>query len=305
MKLCITGGSGFIGSNFIRYIHQKYPNIDILNYDKLTYAGNPKNLENLLSDAKFKSRYTFIKGDICDEGALTAAISDFKPDIVVAFAAESHVDRSLENPQQFLVTNVLGTETVLRVCRDKKVPKLVHISTDEVYGSISEGTSAEEAPFRPNSPYSVSKAAGDLLCRAFTESFKTPVIVARGSNCFGGFQHPEKFIPKSITNLIQGKPINLYSDGRQSREWIFVSDFCWGVEQLMFKGHLGEAYNLGSGNRASNIQICESLLNILGCNMEQIKFVADRPGHDQRYALNSEKLSNQMHRGLTVELVEV
>lgn len=300
MKVFITGGAGFIGSNFIRHIHNKYPSMELLNYDKLTYAGNLTNFSNMPDT--FHNKYTFVKGDICDEKLLSSAISDFKPDIVIAFAAESHVDRSIENPQQFLVTNVLGTETVLRVCRDKKVPKLIHISTDEVYGSVPEGTSSEDHAFRPNSPYSASKAAGDLLCRSYIETFKTPIIVIRASNAYGGFQHPEKFIPRSITNLLRGQPINLYSDGRHVREWLFVEDFCHGIERLMFRGYLGEAYNLGSGVRASNIQICEALLNILGMSAENIKFVADRLGHDMRYALNSDKLSNQINRMSTVDL---
>jgi len=287
-KLLITGGAGFIGSNFIHYMLKKHKKLVIMNYDKLTYAGNLNNLKGI-----DETRYVFCKGDIVIEEDFKAAIKEFEPDAIVAFAAESHVDRSIDSPQEFITTNVLGSETVLRVSRDLGIKKIVHISTDEVYGSLPAPIEANENfTFKPNSPYSASKTSGDMFCRAYFVTYGLPVIILRGSNCYGPRQHPEKLIPKSITNLLTDKSIGIYGDGKQIREWIFTEDFCSGVETALLKGKPGEAYNLGGGedNRIFNIDIADELLLRLDKNKEHLEFITDRPGHDQRYALNSNKL---------------
>jgi len=288
MKLLVTGAAGFIGSNFVTKIVKDFgSDIELLIYDKLTYAGRLDNLDEI------KNKYTFVKADICDRKAFVKAVKDFNPEVIIAFAAESHVDRSIDSPQVFLETNILGTEVILSTVRDYKIPKLVHISTDEVYGSLSEGEANESCAFDPNSPYSVSKASGDMLCLAYFTTYGVPVSVIRGSNCYGPRQHPEKLIPKSITNLESGKTIGIYGDGKNVREWTFTEDFCDGVWAVVEKGVVGEAYNLGSGalNRVSNNVIASALCDILSKDKnDSIEYIADRLGHDQRYALNSKKL---------------
>jgi len=288
-RLLITGGAGFIGSNFIHYMQKKHKKLVIMNYDKLTYAGNLNNLKDI--DV---TRYTFCKGDIVLEEDFKTAVKAFNPDAIVAFAAESHVDNSIDDPQLFITTNVLGSENILRVSRDLGIKKIVHISTDEVYGSLDAPIEANENfTFKPNSPYSASKTSGDLFCRAYYVTYGTPVTVIRGSNCYGPRQHPEKLIPKSITNLLSDKPVSIYGDGKQIREWIYTEDFCSGVETALLRGKPGEAYNLGGGkdNRIFNLDIaCELLQNLNLDKESNIEYVADRPGHDMRYALNSNKL---------------
>jgi len=287
MRIWISGGAGFIGSNFIHYVFEKFPDALILNYDSLTYAGNLNNLKGL------DKNYQFVKADICDEDALASTFLEFKPDYVVHMAAESHVDNSISNSQVFLKTNILGTDAILRAVKNFKIPKMVHISTDEVYGTLEAPHEADENhAFKPNSPYSASKTSGDVLCRAHFQTYGTPVSIIRGSNCYGGRQHPEKFIPKSLTNLLSGGQIPLYGRGINIREWIYVDDFCQGVLTVMLKGKIGEAYNLGGGkeNRIINLDIAKTLLKSLDLGEDRIKYVTDRLGHDLRYSLNSQKL---------------
>jgi len=294
MKVFVTGCLGFIGSNFIHYYLKKHPDSQIVNYDKVTYAGNHDNLKDV-----DKSRYSFIKGDICNYSSLRRALEEHTPDIVVSAAAETHVDNSIHSAQEFIQTNVAGAEVVLRCIKDLEIPKLVFISTDEVYGSLEEPLEADESyAFRPNSPYSASKTAGDVLCRAYYKTYNTPVCVIRGSNCYGPRQFPEKLIPLSLVRLFNKKPIPLYGTGKNIREWIYTEDFCSGIEMVMMKGKIGEAYNLGGGkqNRIDNYTIACGLLISLGLIKEgessdkYVEYVADRKGHDQRYALDSSKL---------------
>jgi dTDP-glucose 4,6-dehydratase len=289
MKIFLTGGCGFIGSNFIHYMLAKYPDVEIRNYDALTYAGNLLNLTNL-SDP---SRYSFVQGDINNDYDLRKAVIEHSPDALIHFAAESHVDRSIEAPQVFLETNILGTENILRCVKDLKIAKMVHISTDEVYGSLAVGEAEETHAFDPNSPYSVSKASGDMMCRAYFVTYGVPVTVIRGSNCFGPRQHPEKLIPRSATRLLQNLKMGIYGDGSNIREWTYTEDFCAGVDAALRFGHLGEAYNLGAGasNRTDNNKIVTSICDLLGKDTKQnIEYISDRLGHDHRYALNNSKL---------------
>jgi dTDP-glucose 4,6-dehydratase len=286
MRYFVTGGAGFIGSNFIHSVLSD-PNNEVINYDKLTYAGNLDNLKDV--DC---GRYTFIKADITNHVALSSSLSKHTPDVLVSFAAESHVDNSLVSATEFIDTNVMGAEVVLRCSRDLGV-KLIHISTDEVYGSLVALEASESSKFDPNSPYSVSKAAGDMMCKAHYVSFGTPVIVMRGSNAYGPRQHPEKLIPKSITNLLSDETIGVYGKGLNVREWIYVEDFCSGILTAIEKGEVGQAYNVGGGavNRVANNKIAKSLCRGLEKSPEAyIEYVRDRAGHDMRYALDSSKL---------------
>lgn len=285
MKLFVTGGAGFIGSNFIRLLLTDLNNT-VINYDKLTYAGNLNNLKGLND-----RQYTFIHADIVNHAALREAITITEPDVIINFSAESHVDLSLISATEFLVTNVLGTESVIRCARDLNI-KLIHISTDEVYGSLLSSEATEETKFDPNSPYSVSKAAADMLCKAYFISFDVPVVVMRGSNAYGPQQHPEKFIPRSITNLLSNSPIEIYGKGENIREWIYVEDFCHGILTALKHGKPGDVFNLGGGssNRKNNLFIAHALCNLLNKDNTYINFTHDRLGHDMRYALNSNKL---------------
>lgn len=305
-KLLVTGAAGFIGSNFVHYFSKRYPEVEIRIYDKITYAGNMENFKE--SDGSGELPFLY-KKDICTYEDFLFALNDFKPDHVVAFAAETHVDNSISSPQEFLETNILGTEVILRAInifrKNNTFGKLVHISTDEVYGSLpGNEESNEDHAFKANSPYSASKASGDMLCRAYFKTYETPVTVIRGSNCYGPRQYPEKFIPRSLTNLMAGQPIGVYGSGLNIREWIFTEDFCSGVEAVLLKGKLGEAYNLGGGqnNRVTNLDIVEQLLNLVdpdvlacfGTKEDAVKFVTDRAGHDMRYALNTNKIKNEL-----------
>ena len=312
MKILATGAAGFIGSNFVHYMCKNHT-ANIVIYDKLTYAGNLSNLLGELythpdcdeSITKLAKEPFFFKNDICDYDEFMRALLITKPDYVVHFAAESHVDRSLSSPQEFLDTNILGTETILRAIKNYNsnkgevfapIKKLVHISTDEVYGSLKEGEADEDHAFKTNSPYSASKAAGDLMCRAYFKSYGVPVSIVRGSNCYGPRQFPEKLIPLSLTNLMTGKKIGVYGTGLNVREWIYTEDFASGVEAVMLKGRDGEAYNLGGGmsNRVANLNIIRELLRLMGRGEDSIEYVKDRAGHDMRYALNSSKLKNEL-----------
>lgn len=286
MKLLITGGAGFIGSNFIRYILEKYKKDRIINFDKLTYCGNLENLK----DIENSPRYGFIKGDIADEQAVERAVSFHKPDAILNFAAETHVDRSILDPKSFSVTDVLGTQTLLEAVKKYKIKKYVQISTDEVYGSIKRGKFKETDNLMPNSPYSASKAGADLLVRAYHKTFSLPALITRCSNNFGPFQYPEKLIPLFVTNILEGKKVPLYGKGQNVRDWIFVLDHCSGIDMVLRKGKIGEVYNMGGSSEKTNLQITKIILKYFKKDKTGIEYVKDRPGHDLRYAIDSSKI---------------
>jgi len=283
-RLLVTGGAGFIGSNFIRLIISKYPDYKVTNLDKLTYCGN---LENLRDIEKHKN-YTFVKGDITDASLVQKLVSE--ADVVINFAAESHVDRSITDPGIFVATNVLGTYTLLEAARKKGVELFVQISTDEVYGSVEKGFSREADPLDPRSPYSATKAGADLLAKSYFVTFKLPIIITRSSNNFGPYQYPEKVIPLFITNLMAGKKVPLYADGMNMRDWLYVEDNCEALDTVLHKGKAGEIYNIGIGGETTNLELTNMLLGILGRDKSFIEHVKDRPGHDRRYALDISKL---------------
>ncbi len=289
MKLLVTGGAGFIGSNFIRYILKEHPDWQITNLDKLTYAGNLENLK----EVEQHPRYRFIKGDITDRQLVDKLLKE-KFDALVNFAAESHVDRSILDASPFLETNIRGTQVLLEGARKYKVKKFIQVSTDEVYGSIETGSFTELSPLCPSSPYSASKAAADLLCLAYYKTYNMPVTITRCSNNFGPYQFPEKFIPLAITNAIEDKLIPLYGDGLNIRDWIFVLDHCSALEAVLEKGRDGEIYNIGASNEMTNIALLHQLLKLLGKPEGLIKFVTDRPGHDRRYSLDTAKLRHEL-----------
>ncbi len=288
MKLLITGGAGFMGSNFIHHILEKYPDYSVINLDKLTYSGNLDNLKDLEGN----SRYRFVEGDICDATLINSLTVDV--DVIVNYAAETHVDRSILAPLDFVRTDVMGTQTLLEAVRKNKVKKMVQISTDEVFGSIEDGKFTEESPFEPNSPYAASKAGGDLLCRAYHVTYDVPVIVTHSCNFFGPYHYPEKFIPLAITNLLTGKKVPVYGDGNQVREWIYTKDHCSAVDATLHKGKIGEVYNISTEDERKNIDVIQLLLQILGKDESSIEYVTDRPGHDRRYAIDSSKLRNDL-----------
>ena len=287
-RILVTGGAGFIGSNFIRHLLRKMKNVKgkakIINLDKLTYSGNRENLKDIEKDR----RYEFIKGDICDKKLVSKLVK--KCDIVVNFAAESHVDRSIKDPTDFVKANVVGTQVLLDAARKYGAKRFVQISTDEVYGSVPKGYSSEESALKPNSPYAASKAAADLLARSYYVTYKTPVIITRSSNNFGPYQYPEKVIPLFITNALLDKKVPLYADGSNVRDWIYVGDNCEAVAFIMEKGENGAIYNISGGSELKNIDLTKTILKILGKSDKLIKFVKDRPGHDKRYALDAYKL---------------
>ncbi len=286
MKLLVTGGAGFIGSNFIRYWLQSHPGDRILNIDKLTYAGNRNNLEGL------PAGHEFFCEDICD-APLEERMKGV--DAVVHFAAESHVDRSIEAAEVFVRTNVLGTQRLLEAARRQHVARFIQIGTDEVYGALGEtGEFTEQTSLQANSPYSASKAAADLLARAYFHTFQLPVIITRCSNNYGPYQHPEKFIPLMTTNALHDLPIPVYGKGAQVREWLHVEDHCRALDAAIRKGRPGEIYNIGSGHRLNNLQVAETILRLLGKPPSLIQFVTDRPGHDFRYAVDSSKARREL-----------
>ena len=289
MRLLVTGGAGFIGSNFIRHALQRHPDWQVTNLDKLTYAGNLENLKDIENDA----RYRFVRGDIADRKLISQLLgSEF--DVVVNFAAESHVDRSILDASPFIETNIKGTQVLLEGARQYKVDKFVQVSTDEVYGSIESGSFTEASPLSPNSPYAASKAAADLLCRAYFKTHRLPVIITRSSNNFGPYQFPEKLIPLAITNALEGKSIPIYGDGLNVRDWIYVDDQCRALEFVIQKGLPGEIYNIAANQEKTNLELIHILLDIMGKPREFIKFVADRPGHDRRYALDTGKIAREL-----------
>lgn len=285
-NLLVTGGAGFIGSNFVRHILGASPNVRVTVYDKLTYAGNVENLRDIVRNP----RYGFVKGDICDEDDVARALRDNSIDTVVNFAAETHVDRSILAPSEFMRTNVLGTHVLLEESRKQGIGRFIQISTDEVYGSIARGAFRETDPLQPNSPYAASKASGELMARAYFVTYGLNTIVTRGSNTFGPFQYPEKLLPLFTTNAIDDQVLPVYGDGTQVRDWLYVDDHCKGIETALKHGVPGEAYNIGGENERHNIEIIHRLLSVLGKPESLIRQVQDRPGHDRRYALDIGKM---------------
>jgi len=290
-KLLITGGAGFIGSNFVRYILNKHKDYKIVNLDLLTYAGNIKSLD----DIKYNPNYLFVKGDISDNKLVDKIVSDNKIDVIINFAAESHVDRSITNPDIFVKTNVLGTQNLLEVAKKYKIEKFFQISTDEVYGSLGKtGFFTEKTPLSPNSPYSASKASADLLVLAYHHTFGLNVNITRCSNNYGPYQFPEKLIPLFITNALDNKQVPLYGDGLNIRDWLFVEDHCSAIDTVLHKGKNGEVYNIGGNNEKTNKYITDTILKYLGKDSSLIKYVTDRLGHDRRYAIDATKIKEEL-----------
>lgn len=285
-RLLVTGGAGFIGSNFVRHVLATHPDDRVVVYDKLTYAGNLDNLKDVADDP----RYTFVKGDICDAELVRATMRAHKIDTVVNFAAETHVDRSLTDAGSFVETDVRGTWVLLEAAKDLGVERYHQVSTDEVYGQVLEGASVETDPLEARSPYSASKAGGDLMVLAYHASFGLPVTITRGSNNIGPYQYPEKVVPLFITNAIDDKPLPIYGDGLQMRDYQYVYDHCEGIDLVLTRGEIGEIYNLGTGVSTRNIDMARAILQLLGKPESLIQYVTDRPGHDRRYALNVEKI---------------
>lgn len=291
MKLLVTGGAGFIGSNFVRYMVNKYPEYTIVNLDLLTYAGNLENLK----DIENAPNYKFVRGDIADRNFVDQLFKDEKFDYVLNFAAESHVDRSITDPGIFVQTNIQGTLALLDAAKTYGVTKYLQVSTDEVYGTLGEtGLFTEETPLAANSPYSASKAGADLLVRAYNETFGLPVNITRCSNNYGPFHFPEKLIPLMIINALNDKELPIYGDGLNIRDWLHVEDHCQAIDLVLHKGRNGEVYNVGGNNERTNIEIVQTILKHLGKPESLMKFVKDRPGHDRRYAIDATKLRTEL-----------
>ncbi len=283
----ITGGAGFIGANFVHHLLQNYPDYRVVVFDKLTYAGNLSNLADVSDDPRF----TFVRGDICDAQAVEKAIRDHNIDTIVNFAAETHVDRSIEDPDAFIKTDVIGTHVLLEAARRFGLERYHQISTDEVYGHIPPGYSSRETdPVAPRSPYSASKASADLLVLSYWVTYQLPVTITRGANNIGPYQYPEKVVPLFVTNALEGKPLPVYGDGRQMRDYQWVGDHCTGIDVVLHHGKLGEVYNVGTGQEMENLRMVEILLDELNAPRSLIQHVEDRPGHDRRYSLNVDKL---------------
>ena len=290
-NILVTGGAGFIGSNFVRYMLNKHKDYKIVNLDLLTYAGNIKSLD----DIKDNPNYLFVKGDIADNKLVDKIVSDNKIDVIINFAAESHVDRSITNPDIFVKTNVLGTQNLLEIAKKYKIEKFFQISTDEVYGSLGKtGFFTEKTPLSPNSPYSASKASADLLVMAYHHTFGLNVNITRCSNNYGPYQFPEKLIPLFITNALDNKQVPLYGDGLNIRDWLFVEDHCSAIDTVLHKGKNGEIYNVGGNNEKTNKYITDTILKYLGKDNSLIKYVADRLGHDRRYAIDATKIKTEL-----------
>jgi dTDP-glucose 4,6-dehydratase len=289
VTILVTGGAGFIGSAFLRLLIAE-TDWRLINLDKLTYAGN---LENLAA-IKGSPRYRFVHGDICDGALLDSIFADERPDAIVHFAAESHVDRSILSPEPVIQTNLNGSFTLLEAARRHKLARFVHVSTDEVYGSLAAPLDAtEEYPLNPSSPYSASKAGSDLLARSYFVTFKLPVVITRASNNYGPYQFPEKLIPLMITNALEDQPLPVYGDGMQIRDWLYVEDHCRGIRAVVEHGRDGEIYNIGGNRSLPNLDVVHTILTLTGKPESLIKYVTDRPGHDRRYALSSEKLMRE------------
>jgi dTDP-glucose 4,6-dehydratase len=289
MKIFVTGGAGFIGSNFIRHVLGLDRRYSLINFDKLTYAGNLANLDSVADNPN----YSFVKGDICDPIAVEAAMAGCQT--IVHFAAESHVDRSIYEPAPVIETNVTGTFVLLQVARKLDIQRFVHVSTDEVYGDIPAGAFADETfPLQPSSPYSASKASSDLLVKSYVRTFNFPAVITRASNNYGPFQFPEKFLPLMITNALDDKPLPIYGDGKQQRDWLHVQDHCSGILAVLERGRIGEVYNIGGLDVIENLTMARRLLRALGKAETLLAYVKDRPGHDRRYALSCDKIGREL-----------
>jgi dTDP-glucose 4,6-dehydratase len=285
MRLLVTGGLGFIGSNFIRLVLRERADAHVINLDAMTYAGNPANCADVAGDP----RYRFIKGDICDAESVERAIAD-GVDAIVNFAAETHVDRSILQPEDFLRTDILGTHVLLEAVRRHHIARFVQVSTDEVYGDVEQGESTEMDPLRPRSPYSASKAGGDLQVLAYWNTYRTPVLITRGSNTYGPYQYPEKLIPLFVTNLLDDQSVPVYGDGLQIRDWLHVEDHARGILHVLERGEDGNVYNIGGGNQRTNMEITRTIVEHCGRSMDtHVRHVTDREGHDRRYALDCRK----------------
>ena len=294
MKLLITGGAGFIGSNFVRHIFNKYPDYTIINLDKLTYAGNLDNLKDIADIAGDGSRYRFVRGDVSDKAVVESILTD-GVDAVINFAAESHVDRSIDDSKIFVDTNVVGTTILLDACLKYKINRYVQISTDEVYGSLGPtGKFSEITPLAPNSPYSASKTSADLFVRAYYETYGMNTLITRCSNNYGPYQFPEKLIPLFITNAYGDNELPLYGDGMNIRDWIFVTDHCCAIDLVLHKGIPGQVYNIGGNEEKDNTEITKTILKAMNKPESLIKYVKDRPGHDRRYAIDDTKIKKEL-----------
>jgi dTDP-glucose 4,6-dehydratase len=297
MKIFVTGGAGFIGSNFITHVLGLAQEYSVVNYDKLTYAGNLANLAAVADDP----RYTFIKGDICDPAAVEPAMAECEA--VVHFAAESHVDRSIYEPGPAIETNISGTFVLLQIARKLNIKKFVHISTDEVYGDLAPGTFADEdSPLRPSSPYSASKASSDLIVSSYVRTFDFPAVITRASNNYGPFQFPEKFLPLMITSALDGELLPIYGDGKQERNWLHVTDHCRGILAALERGRIGEVYNIGGLDVVENLTMARRVLRATGKTEALLSHVQDRPGHDRRYALTCDKIERELGWKPTISL---
>lgn len=291
MNILVTGGMGFIGSNFIHFMLEKYPNYKIVNLDVLTYAGNMENLKTV----EKHSQYTFVKGDIRNRELVDYIVKNHKIDLIVNFAAESHVDRSINEPDIFIQTNILGTQVLLDAAKENHIQKYIQISTDEVYGSLGEdGFFTEDSPLSPNSPYSASKAGADMLVHAYYETYGLNVNITRCSNNYGPYHFPEKLIPLVVTNALEGKEIPIYGDGKNVRDWLHVRDHCSAIDLVIHHGQQGEVYNIGGHNERTNNEIVQLIVENLGVSKSLIKYVKDRLGHDRRYAIDPSKLENEL-----------
>lgn len=294
MKILVTGGAGFIGSNFVYYELDNYPNDEVICLDKLTYAGNLETLEVAMKNPKFK----FVKGDIADRAFVDELFASEKPDVVVNFAAESHVDRSIENPEIFLQTNVIGTSVLMDACRKYGNIRYHQVSTDEVYGDLPLDRPdlffTETTPLHTSSPYSASKASADLLVQAYYRTYKLPVTISRCSNNYGPYHFPEKLIPLMIANVLNDKKLPVYGKGENVRDWLYVEDHCFAIDLIIRKGKIGEVYNIGGHNERTNLEVVKTIIKELGKSEDLIEFVTDRPGHDRRYAIDPTKIHNEL-----------
>ena len=289
MKILITGGAGFMGSNMIHYLLREYSDIEVVNFDKLTYAGNLENLHDIESDP----HYTFIKGDISNSQDVELAVQGV--DLIINYAAETHVDRSILEPRAFVDTNIVGVHSLLEAVRKFEIPRMVQISTDEVYGAVLEGEAHEGSPFEPRSPYAASKAAADHLCHSYAITFGTPVIVTHSVNFYGPHQFPEKLIPLFTCNLMENKTVPVYGDGLYVRDWLYVEDHCRAIDVILKKGKIGETYCIGGLTKdINNLSVIRKIINILGKDESVIEYVKDRPGHDRKYSIDWSKIKNEL-----------
>ena len=294
MKIIVTGGAGFIGGNFVHFMVNKYPDYDIICLDALTYAGNLETLEPVMDNPKFK----FVKGDIADREFVYKLFEEEKPDVIVNFAAESHVDRSITDPGIFLQTNIIGTGVLLDACRKYGITRYHQVSTDEVYGDLPLDRPdlffTETTPLHTSSPYSASKASADLLVLAYHRTFKLPVTISRCSNNYGPYHFPEKLIPLMIANCLNDKPLPVYGKGENVRDWLYVEDHCRAIDMIIHDGRVGEVYNIGGHNERTNLQVVETIIDALGKSRDLIQYVTDRPGHDMRYAIDPTKIHDEL-----------